>query len=343
MNQVSEYLRLQKCFIIAEVAQSHDGSLGMAHSFIDAAASCGADAIKFQTHFADQESTLSEPWRVKFSYEDDTRFEYWQRMEFTPEQWFGLKDHADEKGIMFLSSPFSIKAVELLERMDMEAWKIASGELSNAPMLERIYTTSKPVIISSGMSQLSELDELIDTLKTHKLEHAILQCTTAYPTPPEKIGLNNLALFRDRYQCPVGLSDHSGEIYSGLAAVALGAKILEVHLALSKAMFGPDVVASLDIPQLTELVKGVRFIESALSNDIDKDAFAETMKPLKNIFTKSIVAQREIQQGEVLKLEDLGFKKPGTGMPASDYINIIGKKLNKTVKFDHFFTDGDFE
>src|ERR1017187_377266 len=156
MKTVKDFFKGNECLIIAEVAQAHDGSLGMAHSFIDTAARTGVDAIKFQTHIADAESTPEEPWRIKFSLQDKTRFDYWKRMEFTPDQWQGLKIHAEEKGLIFLSSPFSNKAVEMLEGMGMEAWKIASGELSNLPMIEKIIETKKPVLLSSGMSQVSE-------------------------------------------------------------------------------------------------------------------------------------------------------------------------------------------
>ena len=140
------------CMIVAEVAQAHDGSLGSAHAFIDAIANAGADAVKFQTHIAAAESTPAEPWRVKFSYQDATRYDYWKRMEFTEAQWLGLKNHAEERKLLFLSSPFSMEAVELLQRIGIRAWKIASGELTNVPMLGRIVESGLPIILSSGMS-----------------------------------------------------------------------------------------------------------------------------------------------------------------------------------------------
>src|SRR5215831_283700 len=157
-----------QCCIVAEVAQAHDGSLGTAHAFIDACARAGADAIKFQTHIAAAESTPGEPWRVKFSRQDASRYDYWKRMEFTEEQWHGLKKHAADSGLKFLSSPFSVEAVDLV--------------------------------------------------KSRRLPLTVLQCTSAYPCPPEKIGLNLIPFFRKRYDCEVGLSDHSGTIFAGLAA-----------------------------------------------------------------------------------------------------------------------------
>ena len=343
MNAIQQYFQENKCLIIAEVAQAHDGSLGMAHKFIDAAAKAGADAIKFQTHIAEAESTLLEPWRVKFSYQDETRFDYWKRMEFTPEQWAGLKQHADEKSLIFLSSPFSIEAVELLKSIDVPGWKIASGELTNLPMLEKIFETRLPVIISSGMSQVEELDGLTERMNTLEIPYAVLQCTSAYPTPPEKMGMNIMAEFRDRYKCPVGLSDHSGTIFPGLAGAALGMNILELHLALSRDMFGPDVVASVTTDELKMLVEGVRFIEKMNTNPVVKNEMAGGMQPLRDLFTKSIVAASALNAGTVISENHLGYKKPGTGISAAQYKSIIGKKLKTDVEYNHFFTEADFE
>ena len=148
--------------IIAEVAQAHDGSLGTAHAYIDAAARAGADAVKFQTHIAAAESSPAEPWRVKFSLQDATRYDYWRRMEFTEEQWAGLRMHADETGLIFLSSPFSVEAAEMLLRVGMRAWKIASGEVNNVPLFECITATRLPVLLSTGMSRLAEIDRAVE-------------------------------------------------------------------------------------------------------------------------------------------------------------------------------------
>ncbi|MBP6823800.1 MAG: N-acetylneuraminate synthase family protein, partial [Acidobacteria bacterium] len=220
--------------IVAEVAQAHDGSLGTAHAYIDAAAQAGADAIKFQTHIASAESTPGEPWRVKFSRQDATRYDYWRRMEFTEEQWFGLAAHAEERGLIFLSSAFSFEAVDLLERVGVPAWKVGAGETSNIPLLEKMAATGKPVILSSGMSGWEELDAAVNCVRSNGAPVGVLQCTTAYPCPPEKLGLNVIGELRQRYNCPVGLSDHSGTVYAGFAAATLGANIIEVHITLSR-------------------------------------------------------------------------------------------------------------
>lgn len=330
-----------RCLIVAEVAQAHDGSLGMAHAYIDAIAAAGADAVKFQTHIAAAESTSAEAWRVKFSQQDATRYDYWKRMEFTEEQWLGLKKHADEKGLKFLSSPFSVEAVELLTRVGVAAWKIASGEVSNTPMFEHIVATGLPVILSSGMSSLSELDVAVQGIKAAKLPITVVQCTSLYPCPPEKIGLNLIPLFRKRYACNVGLSDHSGTIYSGLAAATMGIDFLEVHVTLSREMFGPDVPVSLTTTELRQLVNGVRFIEQMNAHPLDKDALSLEMQPLRELFTKSIVARCDLSAGTILRQEDLTVKKPGTGIPASQLHRVIGHALRCSVKADQILHESD--
>ncbi|MCI0336611.1 MAG: N-acetylneuraminate synthase family protein [Acidobacteria bacterium] len=331
------------CLIIGEVAQAHDGSLGTAHAYIDAVAAAGVDVVKFQTHIAAAESTLSEPWRVKFSSQDATRYDYWKRMEFTEEQWHGLADHARERGLIFLSSPFSCEALELLERVGVPAWKVGAGEVSNLPLLERMALTGKPVILSSGMSDWPELDTAVNCVREHSNRVAVLQCTSTYPCPPEKLGLNVLSQLRERYKCRVGLSDHSGTIYAGLAAATLGAKIIEVHVSFSRKCFGPDVAASLTTSELKQLVEGVRFIERALDNPVDKGAMAESLSDMRSLFGKSIVAARDLNAGESLILNDIAYKKPGTGISAARFGEVINRRLKRAVAADTLLSEDDLE
>ena len=332
-----------RCLVIAEVGLTHDGSLGLAHAFIDAIAATGADAVKFQTHIAAAESTAAEPFRVQFSRQDATRYEYWQRMEFSELQWRGLADHARDKQLVFMSSPFSSEAVELLDRIAMPIWKIGSGEVSNDPLLDRIADTRKPVILSSGMSPVAELDRVIARLQKRDVALTVLQCTTAYPCPPEKIGLNMLDVFRRRYGCLVGLSDHSGTIFPGLAAATLGAEVVEVHVTLSKEMFGPDVVASITTTELKLLVDGIRFIERMNAHPVDKDAASSDLEPVRQIFMKSVVARRGLDAGTVLAMEDVSFKKPGTGIPAARAVEFVGRRLRRHVDADTLLSEDDFE
>ena len=331
------------CFIIGEIAQAHDGSLGMAHAHIDAIAEAGADAVKFQTHIAAAESTAAEQWRVKFSYQDVTRYDYWKRMEFSEDQWQGLARHAEQRGLVFLSSPFSIEAVELLERVGMPAWKMASGEVNNTALFDKIISTRKPILLSSGMSSLVEIDTAVEKIKSADLPFVLMQCHTAYPCPPEKIGLNMLQVFKDRYACCVGLSDHSGTIYPGLAGATLGIQALEVHVALSRQMFGPDVPASVTTTELKQLVEGIRFIEKMRANPVDKDEAAAALKPLRELFTKSLFYKTNLPAGSILTRDNLSSKKPGTGIPAGQIETVLGKKVLKDVTADAFVSKNDLE
>jgi N-acetylneuraminate synthase len=315
----------------------------MAHAFIDAIAKAGADAVKFQTHIAAAESTPAEPWRKRFSPQDDTRYEYWKRMEFTEEQWLGLKRHADEKGLLFLSSPFSMEAVELLERIGVAGWKVASGEVTNTVMLDRMAETGRPVMLSTGMSNLQEIDAAVARVRKVPVPLGIMQCSSLYPTPPESVGLNMIPVFQERYGCAVGLSDHSATIYPGIAAATLGAQLLEVHVTLSREMFGPDVVASLTTAELAKLVEGVRFVETMRAAPVDKDASAERMRDMRAIFMKSIVAARDLPAGAVLRREDLALKKPGGGLPAQRLGTLLGRALRREVPRDTQIGEADLE
>jgi N,N'-diacetyllegionaminate synthase len=333
----------RRCLIVGEVAQAHDGSLGMAHAFIDAVAAAGADAVKFQTHIAAAESTPSEPWRVKFSPQDATRYDYWRRMEFTEEQWHGLKRHADERGLRFLSSPFSLEAVDLLARVGVAAWKVASGEISNDAMLDRMAATGLPIYLSTGMSPIDEVDRAVALVRARELPLTVMQATSAYPCPPEKVGLNMIPYFRVRYGCDVGLSDHSGTIYAGLAAATLGLDVLEVHVTFSREMFGPDVKASVTFAELRQLVEGTRFIERALASPVDKNAAATELSPLRNMFMKSVVAREELPAGTVLEARHLAAKKPGTGIPAARLPELAGRRLKRPVGADALLSEDDLE
>jgi N-acetylneuraminate synthase len=335
--------RRPTCQIIGEVGQNHDGSLGLAHAFIDAIAAAGAQAVKFQTHIASAESTEDEPWRVRFSRQDATRRDYWKRMEFTEEQWRGLARHAADRGLAFISSPFSIEAVDLLARVGVQAWKVASGEVTHGALLDRMAATPAPILLSSGMSTIAELDAAVERIRRHGLPLTVLQTTSAYPCPPEEVGLNLLDEFRRRYGCPVGLSDHSGTIFPGLAAVTLGASVVEVHVTMSREMFGPDVPASITTGELRQLAEGVAFIGSMLAHSVNKDAAAESLSSMRALFTRSLALRHPLPAGTILQEEHLLLKKPGTGIVASRRNEIVGRRLRHAVSTDRLLRETDFE
>ncbi|CAM4152300.1 N-acetylneuraminate synthase family protein [Gillisia hiemivivida] len=319
-------------FIIAEIAQAHEGSFKEALSYIEALSKTGVNAVKFQVHIAEAESSIHEPFRVKMASQDKTRFDYWKRMEFTLHEWKDLKKHCDEAGLEFMASPFSNAAVNFLEEVGVKRYKIGSGEVNNFLLLEKIARTGKPVLLSSGMSSLEELDHTVAFLKKRKVEISVLQCTTAYPTQPKNYGLNVIRELKERYGVPVGYSDHSAKIETCIAASALGAEILEFHAVFSRDSLGPDASSSLEMEEITHLVKAARNLETALKNPVNKSDNSKFTE-LKNIFEKSLAVNKDLPAGHIIKFKDLEAKKPkGFGMEASRFEEIIGKSLKNNLK-----------
>lgn len=327
--------------IIAEIAQYHDGSLGRAHSLIDALSTTGVNAIKFQTHIAEYESSVYEPWRIKFSYQDKTRYDYWKRMEFSKTAWKELKSHTEEKGMEFISSPFSIESAKMLEDIGVSSWKLASGEVSNKLLTSFLILTHKPIICSSGMSDWQELDDFVASAKTENIDLTILQCTSKYPTQNKDVGLNVISEIVNRYHVKSGLSDHSGTIYPALAATALGAACIEVHACFSKQDYGPDVSSSLTIEEISDLCFGIKQIEEILVNPVDKDSKAIELTETRNMFTKSLCAARDILPGEVLTYENLIALKPLRGVPASSLDIVVGRKAIRLIAKNEAITTDD--
>lgn len=329
-------------FLVAEIAQAHDGSLGIAHAYIDAAADAGADAVKFQTHIASAESTRQETFRVKFTRQDATRYDYWQRMEFTPEEWQGLAAHAAERKLMFLSSAFSLPAVQLLSTLGMPAWKIASGEIATGPLLQAMIATGKPLIVSTGMSSWREIDETVRLLQRSKTSFCLMQCTSRYPTPLEAVGINVMQEMRERFSCPVGLSDHSGTIYPALMALARGCDILELHLTLDRRMFGPDVSSSLTVEEFRTVTRGRDAFTEMNAHPVDKDVVARDLAEMRRLFNRSAAPTRDLPAGTVITADMICAKKPGTGIPLDRIGALVGRRLIRAVKSDELFAEGDF-
>ena len=332
-----------KPIIIAEVAQSHDGSLGTAYAYIDAIADTGADIVKFQAHIASEESTLDEPFRVKFSYQDKTRYDYWKRMQFSEEQWKELVEHARKRGLIFLCSAFSVKAVEMLLRLGIPAWKVGSGEVNTPDLLEAMIKTKLPVLLSTGMSSYKEIEKVTEILNKKDTPFALFQCTSRYPAPLEEVGLNVIDEMRIRFGCPVGLSDHSGNVFPGLSAMARGADMLEVHVVFDKRVFGPDVAASITIDELAMLVKARDAIYIMDSNPVEKDKSAAYLSDLKLLFSKSVSPSRMLNKGTLLERDMLMLKKPGSGIKPHELETLIGRRLKKDVSPEKLLRSDDIE
>lgn len=330
------------CFLIAEIAQAHDGSLGFAHSYIDLASQSGADAVKFQVHIADAESTLDEKFRVHFSRADNTRFDYWKRMEFSRDQWAELKRHAEALGLVFFASPFSVEAVDLLGALDVDLWKVASGEIDNSDLTKAIARFGKPVLISSGMSSVAELLTAAEQYSVAGFEVGVFQCTTEYPTPFERVGLNIIDEIKAQFAGPVGLSDHSGSEIPSIAAISRGAHMIETHLCFNKTQFGPDTTASLTPKQFRRLRKARDVIHSIISHPIDKSSISIEKRDLRRLFGRSLALRKSLPKGSKVAASDLTVKKPGTGIPAELASNLIGRELSRDVPFDRLLNEDDF-
>jgi len=327
-------------FIIAEIGSTHDGSFGNAGCAIDTVAEIGADAVKFQTHEAEAETLASAPMPPYFKGEP--RMDYFNRTAFSTDQWRELKARAEERDLVFLSSPFSIAAVKMLEELRMAQYKIPSGEVSNLPMLEVIAETGKPVLLSSGMSSWAELDEAVATIRRYHDNLTVLQCTTEYPCPPEQVGLNVMVEMRERYGLPVGISDHTNTIYAPIAAAVLGATVIEKHFTFSKRMYGSDARNSMEPHEFAQMVNGIRAVETMLSHPVDKGD-ASRFKVMKETFEKSLVSEVDIPQGTVLTREMIGEKKPGTGIPAKRLDEIVGAHAKRRIEHDTLLKLEDLE
>ena len=325
--------------VIAEVGSVHDGSLGNAKQLITTAAACGVDAVKFQTHISDAETLPDAPMPPYFKGEP--RYEYFNRTGFTLTQWKDLKGVCDQSGVIFLSSPFSETAVDLLEEVGIEHYKIPSGEVTNLPLLEKIAQLGKPIILSSGMSSWEELDDAVDIIRKFDAPLTIMQCSSQYPCPYDKVGLNVMQEMHNRYCVPVGLSDHTLTNYAVFAAVSLGAVVIEKHFTFSRFMYGSDAKHSVEPDEMVDLVSGIRAIEVMLQSHVDKDNISP-YTDMKEIFEKSLVSSVDIPEGAVITKGMLTVKKPGSGISPSRLREIIGKKTKKQILRNTLLSDDDF-
>jgi N,N'-diacetyllegionaminate synthase len=323
-----------RTFIIAEAGVNHNGSLDLAVRLIDAARAAGTDAVKFQTFRAEKlvsrSARKAEYQRLNTSG-DDAQFSMLKSLELGEEEHRLLLRHCDAAGITFLSSPFDEQSVDLLDELGVSAFKIPSGEITNPHLLRHVARMGKPVILSTGMSTLAEVAEAVEVIRaTGNDELTLLHCVTEYPAPYNEVNLRAMLTLRDTFGVPVGYSDHSPGIDIAVAAVALGATVIEKHFTISRDMDGPDHKASLEPDELAAMVQAVRHVEQALGDGVKAPAPCE----LKNIAIarKSVVAERDIAAGERVRRADVAVKRPGDGVPPRDLERVIGSTAVSTLK-----------
>ncbi len=327
---------MSKVLIIGEAGVNHNGSMELAKKLIECAKKAGVDVVKFQTYKA--ENVMSK-FAEKAEYQkestgsEETQLEMVKKLELSYEDFVELKKYCDKVGIEFMSTPFDLDSIDFLNELGLEVWKIPSGEITNLPYLEKIAKLKKSIIISTGMSYLCEVEEAIKVLKNNGANDiTILHCTTEYPTPFSDVNLKAIETLRDKFDLKVGYSDHTKGIEVPIAAVALGATIIEKHFTLDKNMEGPDHMASLEPDELKAMVDGIRNIEKALGNGVKEPA--ESEKKNIAIARKSIIAKRDIKKGEVFTEDNLTVKRPGNGISPMKWYDVLGKVANKDFMED---------
>ena len=327
---------MKKVFIIAEAGVNHNGSIELAKRLIDKAAEAGADAVKFQSFKAE---SLVTKTAKKAEYQETTtgkaenQFQMIKKLELDYEKHGELMNYCQEKGIMFLSSPFDLDSIDLLHKLELEIFKIPSGEITNLPYLRKIGKLKKKVILSTGMSTLGDIEQALDILRENGTDDiTVLHCNTEYPTPMKDVNLNAMNTIRDAFKVEVGYSDHTLGIEIPIAAVALGATIIEKHFTLDKTMEGPDHRASLEPNELKAMVTAIRNIENAMGDGV-KELTESESKNIK-IARKSIVASQNIKKGEIFTEENLGIKRPGDGISPMSWDQVIGKIAKQDFKED---------
>lgn len=330
-------------FIIAEVAQTHQGSIKKALSIVDQISKTGVDAIKFQTHIASEESTINEPFRVKFTKKYKNRYEYWKAMEFSEKNWKKIASYCNKKNLIFLSSPFSKQSVKILNKCNISAWKIASGEFFSNDLIDEVILYKKPLLISTGMSTMKEISVLLKKLKKLKKKFLLFQCTSEYPSQKKSIGLNMIEIFKRKFNCPAGLSDHSGNIHTLISAIAVGANIIECHVSFNDKKNNPDFSSSINLKELENLVNFRNHFFEIKKLNVNKEKISSNVKRLKKLFSKSLCPNKNLKKNHIIKYNDITEKKPGNGISPKYKNFIVGKKLKKDIKFNQLFEWGNFE
>lgn len=327
---------MSKVFIIAEAGVNHNGSIEIAKKLIDEAAKCGVDAVKFQSFKAKNLVTKvakQADYQKENMKKEVSQYEMLKALELSYDDHIELINYSKEKGIMFLSSPFDLESIDMLMELGIEIFKVPSGEIENVPYLKKIAKTGKKVILSTGMSNLADIEFALDILREAGANDiSVLHCNTDYPTKMEEVNLTAMNTIGNAFLVEIGYSDHTKGIEIPIAAVALGAKIIEKHFTLDKNMDGPDHKASLEPDELKAMVDSIRNVEIALGNGIK--ALTNSEKKNIKVARKSIICSSYIKKGEVFTEENLTIKRPGTGLSPKMWDNIIGKKAQRDYNVD---------
>ena len=318
-------------FIIAEIGVNHNGDINLAKKMIKSASECGVDAVKFQTFKS--EELVTENARTADYQEENTnensQLAMLKKLELSFDDFKELKDYSLKNGVIFISSPFDVNSVDLLETLDVPLYKLGSGELNNFELIDHVQKTNKPIIISTGMATLDEIKETYDFIK-NKDNLIILHCITGYPTSFEEANLNFIKTLQKEFDVPIGFSDHSPGIELPIAAVALGACVVEKHFTLDKNLEGPDHKASLNPKEFKAMVDAIRNVEVAMGDGIRK--FSDTELEIKKVARKSIVLNHDVSKDMIIERGMLSIKRPGTGIPPKFIDDVVGKKLIKDLK-----------
>jgi N-acetylneuraminate synthase len=319
-------------FVVAEIGINHEGDMAKAKRMIDDAAAVGAECVKFQAHVIEDEMS-SEARKVIPGHTKESIWEIMERCAFSEEEDRELKCYTEAKGMIYLSTPFSRAAADRLERMGVGMYKIGSGECNNYPLVEHIARFGKPVILSTGMNDITSIAPSVEIFRRHHTPYALLHCTSLYPTPYEKVRLGAIRELQEAFpDAVVGLSDHSVGNYTSFAAIALGASILEKHFTSDKSWPGPDIAVSIDPRELKELIEGSRAISSALGGT--KAILAEE-KPTIDFAYATVVTIADIRAGEAFTKENIWVKRPGTGeIKAAEFERVIGKRAARDLRRD---------
>jgi len=321
------------CFIIAEAGVNHNGSLDMARKLVDVAVEAGADTVKFQTFKADSLVSAVAPkaeYQIRTTGATESQHEMISRLELTPEMHEDLIEYCHERGILFMSSPFDESSADLLDGLGVPVFKIPSGEITNLPFLKHVACKGKPMIVSTGMADLAEVETAMNTIREAGNEQVVLlQCVSNYPADPANVNLRAMATMEEKFSVPVGYSDHTPGTEIAIAAVALGATVIEKHFTLDRTLPGPDHEASLEPDELDAMVRGIRNAQAALGTGEKIPSPSE--KNTADVARKSLVAAFDISAGTVLTEENIAIMRPGTGLPPVMKSQIIGKTIRTAL------------